>query len=158
MPCIKYSHFRIITYLIVLCEINLEVLQQMEGHFSNFTHLFASALDLLDWTDPAVRLYVGLHMGGGIYHGKWNNKLPEHNLCIRCWTVSSSYSSYNQPSSNSCATTSLNWLWYNFHEVSYLLRKYMLNTVVSKHRRRNSPAISDSVTWKGRTHPTSPVL
>ena len=54
-----------------------------------------------------------------------------------------------QPYSNSCATTSLNRLWYSFHEVSYLLRKYMLNTVVLKCRRRNSRALSGSVTWKG---------
>jgi hypothetical protein len=27
-------------------------------------------------------------------NGKWNNKLPEHNVCIRCWTVSSSYFSF----------------------------------------------------------------
>jgi len=54
-----------------------------------------------------------------------------------------------QPSSNSCATISLNWLWYSFHEVSCLLWKYMLNTVVSKRRRRNSPTLSDSVTWVG---------
>ena len=125
----------------------------MESHFSNFTHLSASVFDLLDWTDPA--LYVGLHTVGGIYHGKWKNKLHEHNVLSSAGQCHLHIPAY-QPSSNSCATTSLNWLWYSFHEVSYLLRKYMLNTVVSKRRRRNSPTLSDSVTWKGGCIPLPP--
>jgi hypothetical protein len=108
-----------------------------------------------EWTWHCICL-LAFTQFGGIYHESGATS------CLSIMYISAavqchlSYSSFTNLPVTLVLNTSLNWLWCSFHEISYSLRKHMLNTVVSKHRRRNSPTLSDSFTWKGRMHPLYP--